>query len=165
MALFTDIPCLSSSHLCPVESQVPLAERVQRQASALLLQTLWRGYSVRKTLAEKTFGPELAAAEPLWASLDEAYRLCIVCQNYAVVLNHSNDEWDATESPWYIWMLTQGRYLDNLEIYMMKRGWRRPEVQPLEDKKAFRAMKEVLRYYKPAPAPTLCLMSQLGLFN
>lgn len=158
------IPSLSRTHLCPVESQFPLAQRMHRTDTAERIQALWRGYKVRKTLEEQK-AAEIAAVLPLWKSLDEVYRIFVKCQSYANILNYNNPTWDATESPWYIWMLTQGRHIESIETYLFERGWVRPAEQPLNLKKAASAMKEVCRYYRPRSAPSLCLLSQLGIWN
>jgi hypothetical protein len=145
------VPTLSQTHLCPIEGQAPLAKRMARQHSALLIQTLWRGYKVRKNLTQ------VAAALPLWKSLDEAYRIFIVCQSYANILNHGVSSYDPTESPWYIWMLTQGRYLESLELYLLQRGWSRPKETPLNNVKAHGALREVRSYYRPSDVRPLAL--------
>jgi len=136
----TDIPLLNA-RLDQKWAEHPL--------SPLLFQALWRGYQVRKAL-------RLAAVLPLWESLDEAYRLCVLCQNTAIILHCADKSWDATESPWYVWMLTQGRYLEALEEYMLKRGWARPPEKPLQQRKAAAATDEVMRLYRRgryAPRP------------
>jgi hypothetical protein len=119
----------------------PLSKTISKEASALS-KAIWQNAKARKDAAE------VAAAEPLWASLDEAYRLCVLCQNLAVILHQGDGSWDATETPWYIWMLTQGRYLDSLETYLFERGWVRPEQQPLNKTKAAVAHREVFQIYK-----------------
>lgn len=150
-------PLLSETHLCPVERRFSLRERMLRQDSAAQLQAAWRGYKVRKTLIERQ-AAEIAAVLPLWESLDEVYRLCVLCQNLAVILHHDQDTWDAEGSPWYIWMLTQGRHLESLETYMFQRGWVRPPMQGLDKSKAASATDEVMRLYKRGRyAPRLSL--------
>lgn len=133
--------------------------RMRRQASTLLFQALWRGYQVRKSLQAVALCSSLQAVA-LWSSLDEAYRLCVLCQDLAVILHYADKSWDATETPWYVWMLTQGRYLEALEVFLEKRGWVRPPQGPLATSKAFLWTREVYRlyqrgYYAPPFSPLL----------
>jgi hypothetical protein len=150
------VPTLSQTHLCPVESQFSLSKRIQRRESATLIQSLWRGYKARKSFSERK-AAEVASVLPLWASLDEVYRICVVCQSYANILNYAEPSYDPTESLWYIWMLTQGRYLESLELYLLQRGWVRPKETPLNNVKAHGALREVRRYYRPSETPLLSL--------
>lgn len=145
-------PPLRATHLCPVESQFHLSQRSHRRESAIAIQALWRGYKSRKVMQQ------VKHAESVWAPLDESYRLCVLCQNLAVVLHHGDSSWDPTESPWYIWMLTQGRHIEALEDYLFERGWVRPPEEPLNNDKAKSAIREVYRLYKRgyyAPGPSV----------
>lgn len=140
-------PPLSLTHLCPIESQVPLSVRMLRTDTALRIQSLWRGYKVRKTLAEAKYAQQ-AAAWRTRESLDEVYCMCVHSQNLAVELHRMDPTWDATQTPWYIWMLTQGRYLESVEAFLVKCGWALPPSQPLEQEQALASYTDVIRFYK-----------------
>jgi hypothetical protein len=121
---------LSSTHLCPIESQVPLKIRMHRRDTAARVQALWRGYKVRKGLQTKN-QQEVALWEPYWHLLDERYRLCVFCQTMEAALHTDDPSWDAEGTPYYRMMMEEGPTLDELERFLFKRGWVRPPPKPL----------------------------------
>lgn len=93
-------------------------------------QAAWRGYRTRKSLQlqkDEEFQEVLSS----WKQLDEIYRLCSLCQDVLVDLHRNDPTWDAESTSYYKAMLTEGRALEQLEIYLQRRGWKRPFPKPL----------------------------------
>jgi len=95
-------------------------------------QALWRGYTTRKNLAKRN-EKEVRAMEPLWHYLDDTYRMCVFCQTLNCKLKKSDPEFDATKTPYYIWMLEHSRQIEEMETYLQRRGWVRPKNEDDED--------------------------------
>jgi hypothetical protein len=107
----------------PLSPQHPL----NRGRSARQIQALWRGHATRKSLAKKK-AEEIAVVEKRWRIYDEKYRIYVVCQTLAVELNKDDALWDASATPWDLWMLeVGGPWLADAEDFLRVRGWRRPQ--------------------------------------
>lgn len=89
-------------------------------ASAPSIQSLWRGHRG---------GEELRATLPLWRYYDEQYRTNAFCQSLSCRLKKEDPAWDATQTPYYRWMLENGPFLDELEKHLQRHGWVRPKKQ------------------------------------
>ena len=137
---------LSSTHLCPVESQYPLRERMYRRYTAELLQALWRGYKTRKDLKKKD--REIVRE---WAShveeLDQEYRLMALAQTMAIHLRSDDPAWDPQSTYYYQMMLEIGRRIDSYETWLFKKGWVRPPQKPLNPEAVGAWMAEAYRKY------------------
>jgi len=91
------------------------------------IQALWRGHKTRQDLAKKN-AEEIAVVEARWRRYDERYRIYVVCQNLMVEMMKDDTLWDATSTPYYIWMLEMGGpWIDEAEDFMRLRGWIRPQ--------------------------------------
>lgn len=124
------VPPLSSSHLCPIGAKLPLPVRVRRHEMASVFQALWRGYKVRKTEKQRLaliFEKDIEALLPMWRHLNETYNMCVASQSLLVQVNKNNSQWDATQSPFYRWMLENGPSLEEVETSLQWRGWSRPK--------------------------------------
>ena len=91
----------------------------------------------RKTLAERN-AEEVRAMEPLWRYFDDTYRMYTFCQTLNCELKKDDAEFDATKTPYYIWMLEHSRQIEELETYMRRRGWVRPKKKGLLNVNTFK---------------------------
>lgn len=66
-------------------------------------------------------------AESTWRKYNEQYKLCVLLQTIFVELKKDDDEWDATQTPYYIWMMENGPLIVELEDELRLRGWKRPK--------------------------------------
>ena len=98
---------------------------------ALTIQSLWRGYKTRKELKERN-AEEVSAVTPLWRTYDDKYRMYVFCQSLMAELKKDDATWDATKTPYYIWMMEKGPFLEECETYMLRRGWVRPKKEHLD---------------------------------
>jgi len=124
------IPPLSATCVCPLRRTLSLRDRMFAHGAVISLQAAWRGHKTRKTLQLQK-DEEFLEVLSSWKKLDEAYRLCVLCQNVLVEFHQYDPTWDAEATPYYQAMLTEGRALEQLEIYLLKRGWKRPPPQTL----------------------------------
>lgn len=115
---------LAASH--DVCSDCWLADYRRRYRGAIGLQSLWRGYKTRKDVAERN-AEEVAAVTDLWRTYDEQYKAYAICQTIEAELKKDDPTWDATKTPYYVWMLEHSRFIDECETYMRRRGWVRPK--------------------------------------
>lgn len=130
MASVSVIPSLSATCICPVTRSLSLRQRMFARDAVTSFQAIWRGYRTRKSLKieqDEEFQDILAS----WEKLDEIYRLCAMCQSVLVDLYRNDPTWDAESTSYYQAMLTEGRALEQLEIYLQRRGWKRPVPKPL----------------------------------
>ena len=105
-----------------------LADYRRRYHGAIGVQTLWRGYKTRKDLAAKN-AEEVLAYTPIWRSFDDEYRMMVFCQTLMAELKKDDPSWDATQEPYYIWMMEHGPILEEWETFLRLRGWVRPKNQ------------------------------------
>jgi hypothetical protein len=105
-----------------------LADYRARYRGATALQSLWRGYSARKTIQEKN-AEEVLRYTPIWRSYDDQYRMYVFCQTLMAELKKDDPSWDATQEPYYIWMMENGPILEEWETFLFRRGWVRPKKQ------------------------------------
>jgi hypothetical protein len=92
------------------------------------IQALWRGYQARKSIQEKKADEISPFLLPMWRHYDEKYQMYVVCQNLLVELKKDDPTWDATQSPYYLWMLeVGGPRIEDAEKFLFARGWVRPE--------------------------------------
>lgn len=129
-------PPLSFTHLCPVERQLPLGLRMQRRDTATRFQALWRGYTERKAIQRKN-AEEVRRHTPIWRSYDDQYRMYVFCQTLMAELKKDDPTWDATQEPYYIWMLEHGPVLEEWETFLQRRGWVRPKTKAHLNTKVF----------------------------
>jgi hypothetical protein len=109
------------------------------------IQSLWRGYSTRKSIQERN-AEEIAAAEPIWRIYDEDYNRSVLCQNLLCELKKDDPNWDATQTRHYQWMLkTGGPLLEEYETYMLRRGWVRPQKKNIHVGFTLRALYNTLK--------------------
>ena len=155
------LPSLSASHRCPVERLFTLRDRMARADTALRVQALWRGYKARKSLAERN-AEELRAVTPLWRTYDEQYKMYAICQTIEAELKKDDAAWDATKTPYYVWMLEHSRFIDDCETYMRRRGWVRPRKTRFRHPALFLKMvKSVLRSNNVSAAEERLFMTQM----
>jgi len=124
------IPPLSATCVCPIRRTLSLRDRMFAHDAATSFQAAWRGYRTRKSLKLQQ-DEEFQEALSAWKQIDEIYRLCCLCQNTLVDLNRNDSGWDAESTPYYKTMLTEGPVLEQLEIYLQRRGWKRLIPEPL----------------------------------
>jgi hypothetical protein len=98
----------------------------QRYRGAVLFQSLWRGYKTRKDIQRKN-AEDIEAAMPLWRFYDEQYKMYALCQTLFVDLKKDDPDWDATKTPYYVWMMERGPILEECETWLLRRGWVRPK--------------------------------------
>jgi hypothetical protein len=109
------------------------------------IQSLWRGYSTRKSIQERN-AEEIASAEPIWRIYDEDYNRSVLCQNLLCELKKDDPTWDATQTRHYQWMLkTGGPLLEEYETYMLRRGWVRPQKKNIHVGFTLRALYNTLK--------------------
>lgn len=155
------VPSLSASHRCPVERLFSLSERMARADTALRLQALWRGYQARKSIAERN-AEEVRAVTPLWRTFDEEYKMNAICQTIEAELKKGDAAWDATKTPYYVWMSEHSRFIDDCETYLRRRGWVRPKKTRFRHPSVFYNMvKGVLRSNGVSAAEERLLMTQM----
>jgi hypothetical protein len=98
----------------------------QHRDSSFRLSTMALPDSTPNLLSERQ---ELRATLPLWRYYDEQYRTNVFCQSLSVRLKKEDPAWDATQTPYYRWMLENGPFLDELETRLQRHGWVRPKKQ------------------------------------
>lgn len=117
-----------------------------RRYTAELVQALWRGYRVRKDLKEKD--KQLVADwGPLAEEMDQEYRLLALAQTLAIHLRSDDPNWDPEATYYFQMMLTLGRRIEELEIWLSKKGWVRPPQKPLNPEAVGAWMAEAYRKY------------------
>ncbi len=98
------------------------------QIVATRIQALWRGYATRKKTAQMK--ADIDALMPHWAHFNEKYETYAIAQNLVEELKKDDPTWDATQTPYYIWMRDVGLpWLHGAEHYMRIRGWTRPQTK------------------------------------
>jgi len=157
--------------LCPCGARIGLAldictecwfaERRKEDRGASALQALWRGHKARKQLKERN-AEEVRAATPLWRTYDEEYKMNAICQTIEAELKKDDPSWDATKTPYYIWMQENSRFLDTCETYLRRRGWVRPRKTRFRHPTLFLNMvKGVLRSNNVSAAEEGLFMAQM----
>jgi hypothetical protein len=117
----------TATGLCACETLWMIRQRHRPHYMAERIQSLWRGYKIRKELMMKR-AEEIAPLETKWRRFDERYRIYVVCQNLMVELKKDDPLWDATATPFYLWMLeVGGPWIADAEHFMYLRGWVRPK--------------------------------------
>lgn len=112
---------------CVCEELERIRARHRPSYAATRIQSLWRGFKSRKDLAKKN-AEEIAVVEERWRLYDQGYRLYVLCQNLMVAVKRDDPLWDATATPFYIWMLEDGGpWIEEAEDFMRLRGWVRPK--------------------------------------
>ncbi len=131
---------------------------------ATLIQSLWRGYKTRNELKEK-HKEEIAAVESRWREYDEQYRISVICQNLMVHLKKSDRLWDATQTPFYVWMLEDGGpWIAAAEEFMQLRGWVRPKNYPLKMTTVKKFIQDALQQCDASAAEERIVMALMDSF-
>lgn len=118
--------CRTEKCICVTVSEYRRACRPYFAAQTI--QSVWRGYKTRKTLQHKN-AEEVLRYTPIWRSYDDQYRMYVFCQTLMAELKKDDPTWDATQEPYYIWMMEHGPVLEEWETFLRRRGWVRPKKQ------------------------------------
>jgi hypothetical protein len=116
-----------------------LSDYRRRFRGASSLQRLWRGYTERKAIQRKK-AEEVVLYTPIWRSLDDQYRMYVFCQTLMAELKKDDPTWDATQEPYYIWMMEHGPILEEWETFLFRRGWVRPKKKGLLNVTVFKRL-------------------------